>query len=296
MTTRITALTLSRGVLDDVARASMRLAKTQEKLSSGKELTRPSDDPPAVGRAMQLRAEMEGAQQLQRNVAEGQGWTDVTDSALETINDSLQRVRELVIQGGTDVAAGVPRAAIAEEVRGLIDSIKTAANAQYGGRFIFSGTRTNVQPYQMGTDDSYDGDEEPLKVQIGPGVTLDISTNGLSAIGDDTGGLLATLRGVVDHLENDDGAALSADAGLLDDELDNLNAVRAKVGATYNRLDVAAGRLGEYEATTLKLLSDTEDADFAKTMIDYSIQQSALQAGLKAGASIVQNSLLDFLR
>lgn len=293
---RVTSLMLSRGVLDDVSRASQQLARTQQKLSSGKQLTRPSDDPPAVGRALQLRAEMEGAQQLQRNVAEGQGWTDVTDSALETINDSLQRVRELVIQGGTDVAAGVPRAAIAEEVRGLIDSIKTAANAQYGGRFIFSGTRTNVQPYQMGADDSYDGDEEQLKVQIGPGVTLDISTNGLSAIGDDTGGLLATLRGVVDHLENDDGAGLSADAGLLDDQLDTLNAVRAKVGATYNRLEVANGRLGEYEATTLKLLSDTEDADFAKTMIDYSIQQSALQAGLKAGASIVQTSLLDFLR
>ena len=293
---RVTSLMLSRGVLEDVGRASLKLARTQQKLSSGKELTRPSDVPPAVGRALQLRAEMEGAQQLQRNVAEGQGWVDVTDSALETINDALQRVRELVIQAGTDVAGGEPRLAIAEEVKGIIDSVKTAANSQYGGRFIFSGTRTNVQPYQMGADDSYDGDSEPLKVQIGPGVTIDVGTPGLSAIGDDTGGLLATLRGVVDHLEGNDGAALAADPGLLDDALDDLNAVRAKVGATYNRLEVANGRLGEYEGTTLKLLSETEDADFAKTMIDYSIQQSALQAGLKAGASIVQNSLLDFLR
>ena len=39
-----------------------------------------------------------------------------------------------------------------------------------------------------------------------------------------------------------------------------------------------------------------EDADIAKTMIDYTTQQSAMTAGLKAGASIVQNSLLDFLR
>ena len=78
--------------------------------------------------------------------------------------------------------------------------------------------------------------------------------------------------------------------------LDALNAVRAKVGATVNRLDVADARLSEYEGTALKVLSDNEDADIAKAMIDFSIQQAAMQAGLKAGATIVQNSLLDFLR
>src|SRR5690606_22820387 len=97
MPTRITSMTLARGVLHDVALASRRLAETQEKLSSGKELTRPSDNPAAVARALQLRAEMEGAKQHQRTVSEAQGWADVTDSALSTIADALQRARELVI-------------------------------------------------------------------------------------------------------------------------------------------------------------------------------------------------------
>ena len=296
MAMRITSLMLSRGVLDDVARASVRLSKTQEKLSSGKELTRPSDDPPAVSRALQLRAEMEGAQQLQRNVGEGQGWSEVTDSALETINDALQRVRELTVRAATDTAAGTPREAVAAEVRGIIDSVKTAANAQYGGRYIFSGTSTTQQPYAMGDDDTYLGDTDPLNVQIGPGVNVRVNVDGERVLGTAPDGLLARLRGVLQHLEDDDGPALRADVGLLDTALDDLNAVRATVGATYNRLEVADGRLAEYEGTTLKLLSETEDADIAKTMIDYSIQQSALQAGLRAGASIVQNSLLDFLR
>ena len=298
MTMRITSLSLSRGVLDDVQRASLRLAKTQQKLSSGKELTRPSDDPPAVGRALQLRAEMEGASQLQRNASEALGWSDVTDSVLRTINDNLQRARELTVQGASDTAGGVGRIAIAQEMRGIIDSIKEAANSQYGGRYILSGTAIGTQPYAVGptATDAFLGEPDQFKVQIGPAVTIDVNVHGREVIGDETGGLLFALRSVVANLESEDGPGLVADLEALDGALDDLNAVRARVGATTNRLEVASARLAEYEGTTLKLLSDTEDADFAKAMVDFSIQQSALQAGLKAGASIVQNSLLDFLR
>ena len=50
------------------------------------------------------------------------------------------------------------------------------------------------------------------------------------------------------------------------------------------------------EETTIKQLSDTEDADIAKTIIELNSQQAAYQAALRAGASIVQASLMDFLR
>jgi flagellar hook-associated protein 3 FlgL len=296
MPTRVTHLSLSRGILDDVSRASTRLARTQAKLSSGRELTRPSDDPAAVGRALRLRTELEATQQFQRNVAEAQGWADVTDSALETVSSALQRARELVVQGASDSVGAQQRGAIAKEVRGLIETVKQAGNASYGGRYVFAGTLTGAAPFAVGGADGYAGNTAVVGRQIGPGVTVPVNIDGRTAIGDDDEGLLAALRGVVAHLEGDDGAALRTDIGALDGALDNLNAVRATVGATVNRLEVAAGRLAEYEGTTLKLLSETEDADIAKAMIDFSVQQSALQASLKAGASVVQNSLLDFLR
>jgi flagellar hook-associated protein 3 FlgL len=294
---RMTTLTLSRGVLSDIQRSQQALSRTQEKLSSGKELTRVSDNPYAVGRALQLRSEMESAQQLQQNVGEAKGWTEVTDGALETVNEALQRVRELVIQGATDTATGLPREQIATEVKGLIESIKAAANATYGGNFIFSGTDVTTQPYQAGSDAYAPGTNVAvMQRQIGPGVTIDVNVPGKNVIGDGTSGMLKTLRDVVTSLEADDGPAISASVAGLDVHLDNLNSVRAQIGANYSRLEIAEGRLMEYEGTTLKLLSETEDADMAKTMIDFSTQQAAMQAGLQAGSRIVQNSLLDFLR
>ena len=63
-----------------------------------------------------------------------------------------------------------------------------------------------------------------------------------------------------------------------------------------NRLEAAGARLAQLEESTTKLLSDVEDADMAKTLVAFSTQQAVYQAALRAGANIVQASLLDFLR
>ena len=78
--------------------------------------------------------------------------------------------------------------------------------------------------------------------------------------------------------------------------LDTLLEVRARNGARSNRLESALSRLSEAEESTVKQLSQTEDADIAKTIIDFNSQQAAYQSALRAGASLVQVSLLDFLR
>ena len=70
MPARITEAMISRTVLRDLNIADRRLSETQRKLSSGKELTRPSDDPFAVGRALRLRSERQRHQQKQREEAD----------------------------------------------------------------------------------------------------------------------------------------------------------------------------------------------------------------------------------
>ena len=82
----------------------------------------------------------------------------------------------------------------------------------------------------------------------------------------------------------------------LDANLDNLLAARARNGAQSNRLDAATSRLQDLETATTKQLSDTQDADFTQTMMDLNSQSAAYQAALRAGATIVQSSLMDFLK
>ena len=107
--------------------------------------------------------------------------------------------------------------------------------------------------------------------------------------------MLDLLRNISDHLKANDGAALKADIGDADKNLDTLLSARARNGALTNRMDAASERLDQIQQALTDQLSNTEDADYTKTMIDFNSQSVAYQAALKAGASIVQSSLMDFL-
>jgi flagellar hook-associated protein 3 FlgL len=165
---------------------------------------------------------------------------------------------------------------------------------------------TSSAPYSVDGSDAYLGDEAGLDPalpgivrEIGPGVSLSINTVGREVLGDGQGSdtkLLATLRNAIDHLRAGDGASLrGADLTDLDAALNTVLEVRARNGARSNRIDSALDRLGQVEQSTVSQLSGVEDADMAQTLIDLSTQNAAYQAALRAGASIVQSSLLDFL-
>jgi flagellar hook-associated protein 3 FlgL len=310
MSTRITTGMISRGVLTDLNEVANRLTQTQRKMSSGKELTRPSDDPFAVGRALGLRTDLEGIGQYRRNTDEASGWSSATDTALGTIGNIAQRARELLVRGASDTSPPSAREAIAQEIDQLLLAAKQEGNATYAGRALFAGTATDVKPYDsrpyaagpppVGLD-AYGGDGGDVVRSIGPGVAVAVNVRGSEALGDGADGkLLATLRSVAAHLRGgtpaDSTALRSVDLKALDANIDALLTLRARVGATANRLEAADARLAELEESSSMLLSETEDADMAKTLVAFSTQQAVYQSALKSGANIVQSSLLDFLR
>jgi flagellar hook-associated protein 3 FlgL len=305
VTTRITSNMISRSVLSDLNEVSQRLAKTQQRMSSGKEITRASDDPYGASRALTLRSDISGTQQYQRNVSEATAWENVTDAALSKITDAIHRARELAIAGASDSAGAAARKAGAAEIDQLIASVKQEANASYGGRYVFSGTNTDIRPYDVAAaSDAYSGNTGIVAREIGPGVSVSVNVLGIDVLGQGQlagdGKLLNVLRDISAHLKSGTVASMNTlrntDLKGLDANLDLISQTRATVGATTNRLESADSRLQEVEESLTKLLTNVEDADMAKTAVDFSMQQSVYQSALHAGANIVQQSLLDFLR
>ena len=302
MSTRITSNMISRSVLTDLNDIAAKQAATRRQMSSGKAITRPSDDPYLAGRAMSLRGELDRVKQHEVNVQEAQGWMTVTDTALGQIGDMANLARGLVVQGATDALPQTSRDALAGQIDQIIAGMKQEANATYDGRYVLGGNKTANRPYDSsltGTDD-YNGDYAVQPRDIGPGVSINVNVVGANVLGDSASGdkrLLGVLRDVAAHLRSGDTASLgTTDLKALDAQIDNLLAVRAGVGAGMNRLTTAENRLAELEESALSMLSEAEDADMAKTLTDFSTQQAVYQSALNAGARIVQASLLDFLR
>jgi flagellar hook-associated protein 3 FlgL len=291
---------ISRGVLADLNDVATRMSRTQQKMSSGKEITRPSDDPYGTGRALGLRTELDGIGQYRRNATDAEGWTSATDTALGTIGDVTQLAREQLLRGANGTLSANERGQIADQVDQLIAAVKDAGNSVFAGRSLFAGTATTTKPYGTASD-AYLGDGGDIVRSIGPGVAVIVNARGSDVLGDGTDGkLLNTLRDISAHLRGGSAADIAALSGsdivAIDRSFDDVLTARAQIGSTASRLTAANDRLAELEVNATTLLSQTEDADMAATIVDYSMQQSVYQSALRAGAGIVQSSLLDFLR
>jgi flagellar hook-associated protein 3 FlgL len=305
---RITTSMVQRNILADLNSLSSQLARTQAKASSNKEIMRASDDPYGATKAMGLRANIGETEQFLRNIDDAQGWMDTTESALDSMTIYFHQASDLLQQGATDTADATMRSTLADRVDQIIEGLKESANAAYGGKYVMSGTMTSVPPYQMGPNDAYGGDEAGLDPaipgivrELGPGVTMTINSVGKEILGvgnnpASDGKLLGALRDISKHLRDNDGAALRSDMTALPGHLVKVLEVRGRNGAQTQRLESASVRLDQINGALTERLSKTEDVDIAKVMIDFNSQSAAYQSSLRAGANIIQSSLMDFLR
>jgi flagellar hook-associated protein 3 FlgL len=297
---RITTQMTASMTLNDLQQSLNRLDTTQQQLSSGKKINQPSDDPYGTSQAMGLNGQLSALNDYTNNITDGTAWTQQATTSLGDIDSMVQRVRELVVQASNGTYKQSDLNASASEVNQLIDAIKQEANASYNGQYIFSGTSTGTAPYQTGSTDTYQGGTGNVNRLIGPNTTISVNTNISSLLGNGQaaadGGLLDTLRTIVSDMQSGNtGAIGGADLKNLDSNFGTLTQMEANVGAVSNRLTLASTRIQQLQNSDTAALSNVQDADMATVAINFSTEQAAYQAALKAGANIVQSSLLDFL-
>jgi len=299
---RITPAMLSASSLNDLNQTLQALQRTSNELSSGRRILEPSDDPYGASHAIDLQSQLDGLTSYATGVQDGIQWTQASGGAMMNIGEVLQRVRQLLVQASNGTYGPENLRGIATEVTQLTEAIKQDANTQYAGQYVFAGTLTTTAPYKPGAEDEYHGNAEAVARSIGPGTSVSVSSDIASVLGNGKasgdGKLLDTLRTIAQHLNEatpESKAALAGDMKNLDTNMEALTTLQAEAGSATNQLQTAATRIESLQTSISQALSSTQDADFAKTAIAQSSEQAAYQAALRASASIVQESLLNFL-
>src|ERR1700761_6792837 len=300
---RITTQMTTASVLSSINNIQDQLANTQEQLSTGLSINQPSDNPYGASLAIQLKNELSGLGNYNSSITDGQAWASAADTSMQNIMSMLQRDQELTVQASNGSLSSTGLSATADEIDQLSDAIKQEANTQYNGQYIFSGTSTGTQPYSSSTGDTYQGNTSAVTRQIGPGSTLQVNVDISGLLGSGTsandGKLLDTLRTISADMRsgNSSGVAdLSTNQiSALQSSLNSLTQIQANVGATQNRLTLAGNRIQGLQNSAPQALSNDEDVNMAQAMTSFSNEQAAFTAALKAGANIVQSSLMDFL-
>jgi flagellar hook-associated protein 3 FlgL len=149
MSTRISFASINTRILDRLYQNYNKLEGIQQQIASGKKVDRPSDDPVAVSNSMELRTQIDQFKSFQRNIDDGLAYLGTVDTTLTTGNSLYQNMRERAIQASNDSNSAESRMFIGREVRGMFDQMVALANTAFKGEYIFSGTNTQVAPYEI---------------------------------------------------------------------------------------------------------------------------------------------------
>lgn len=278
------------------------MGKYQEQVSSGKRVNKPSDDPVTAVRGMVYRSSLNDVDQYKRNADDGLSWMSTTDEALDEVTSVMHRVRELTVQGlnGTNDPSALH--AITEEINQLKEHLGEISNSQIAGKYIFAGTDVKTPPYKA--DPAVPGsakefrntNQEKLELVVGQTNNVQINTQGTNVFNNDgNGGIFKVLSDIVTDF-NAGNPGATDHLGKLDGQLDNLLKERSELGARMNRMELSISRLDGLEVSTTSLLSKEEDVDISRAIINLKSQENVQRAALSIGSTIIQTSLVDFLR
>lgn len=154
-------------------------------ISSGKRITRPSDDPVAAAEVMIINNRTSAAAQYDRNGVQAESRLTQVDDVLSSVIDTLQRVHDLVLQGRSEALDDVDRDAIAKEVREQMLVLLDLGNTRSAsGEYIFAGALVSTRPFTADAagNVTYNGDQTVRELQLSETRTIAESFTGHDAL------------------------------------------------------------------------------------------------------------------
>ena len=259
-------------VLSPLKKASQKADSIMARIAAGHRLNSAADDAAGMAISINLDAELRSLQQASNNTVQAVSVMRTAEGGMNSIGDSLTRLSELSVMAGSSTYSASQRDMIQTEINAITDQInQVAAGTEYNGRPLLDGTSGDMT-FQVGT-----GNSPSDRIVFGP----DLSA-----------GVLGVYGGSV---------ATPGDAGTLNDNvqaaLDQLNQVRADVGAKLNVAENAATNLATTMENTAASLSQIRDLDIAKASTDKagSIIQMKMGISIAAQGNGIQSSMVEKL-
>ncbi|HET6301418.1 flagellin [Microbacterium sp.] len=251
------------------------LSKSLEKLSSGLRINRAADDAAGLAISEGLRAQVNGLNVAARNAQDGISVIQTAEGALTEVHSILQRVRDLLVQGGNDSNNDDSRAAIAGEIELLGEELtRVAASTNFNGIKLLDGSNASLT-FQVGAG------SEAAEDQIAVALT-------------DFSGLGATIGA----LTADDAATALTSIAAVDAEIVNVSTARATLGANQNRFESTINSLQVAAENLAAANSRIRDTDMAAEMVRFTSANILQQAGtaMLAQANQSGQGILQLLR
>ena len=266
MVSRITGQMLKQSAQLNLQTSMAALAKLQSQAGTQKLISKPSDDPAGAGESMRIRADQRALTQYATNISDGMAWLSTADSALSSATDTMQTVRDLVVQGANSGSLGpAAREAIATQLDSLKAALLSTANTKYAGRSIFAGNSDAGEAFTAAYATTAAAGSS-VDRRVSPTATADLRA------GND---VTAHIAGV-------------------DNALSSILGEQSRVGSRYNQLETSKELNMSQSGSLESQRASVEDVDLSKVILELKTQEVAYQTALAVTSRALQPTLMSF--
>ncbi|MHC4592117.1 MAG: flagellar hook-associated protein FlgL [Planctomycetota bacterium] len=298
---RVTQNMLDRNLIHSMQQNLEYLAKLNEQLSSGNRVNTVSDDVPVARRIMFLQRENQQLDTYLSNISSVDAMLSFATSTLETVSETVIRIKELATQAATETYTDMERQIMAEGVDNLLGTLVLLANVENEGNYMFSGEAIHTAPYAVSLDlagdiqsVTYQGQMITTEVDVGPGTTSEMNLVG-ATIFQGAGDLFETVIGLRDAMRASDTDEINRFIGELETSHSDIRLALGQLGERHAQLQVAQVSIESLQTLNNQVITDKQGADVAQVSVEYNSRMALLQMVMKVAAQGVKPSILDFL-
>lgn len=291
MTYRIASQNVKNNLTDRINTQRSRIALLQERVTTGKRINRPSDDPAGAAAVIKLRTSQTEIDQYKRSAAFADQKLTGSDTALSSYENILERVRTLTVQGLADTTTQEGKNAIATEIDSLRTRILNVANSKYNDEYLFGGSRQSSPPFDPSTAAPNATPATAQYIQIEPGANaIPVGVTAEAVFSDATATIFQDLTAAVTALRGTgnptaDRTTLEGTMARLAVYRDRVSQAHAQIGASMNNTELAQSRLTDDSLSYQDRIDKIEGDDFAASAVELAQTQSALEATLQVAAN-----------
>lgn len=142
---RITNKIMQNNNLSNINTNKIYQDQLSTQMSTQKKINRPSDDPVVAIRALRLRSSVtEVTQYYSKNIPDAESWLSVTEDALKNLSQITTNMIAQCTKGSNGDLTTEDRQIILEQLKALGEEVYSTGDADYAGRYVFTGYRTDT--------------------------------------------------------------------------------------------------------------------------------------------------------
>ncbi|MCM5506515.1 MULTISPECIES: flagellar hook-associated protein FlgL [unclassified Vibrio] len=295
---RISDTQFSQMMLQSLQINNAGLGQVMQQMSTGERLTKLSDDPMASVQLLNLEREGSAITQYKSNISNVKTALSNQEVQLDSVNESLKKMNELVLWGANGTLTASDRTGIISELESLRSSVVSSFNAQdEEGRYLFSGTKTDTAALSNASG-SYviQGNSDKRVVTVAKGVTMESNMTAQEIL--DLGGnnVLNDLDALIAEFQSPTPAfrtTVESTLSSIEATSSNVLAAMTEMGGRHNNLDLMDSAHGENKLFVDKVSSDLSALDYGEASVRLSNYMAALQATQASYVKINDLNLFD---